>query len=808
MRTRILSILLSIITMDAFAQKVLDADTFKPIVGAKISQVDNNQIVATTDTSGAIVYTAKVQSNAKCNILKPSYKTYIYVYESNASKAIIYMNSDVVSLESVIIKATRENPNPTNTQYSVSEIKNYNTGRDIPMILSQTPNAVATSDAGNGIGYTGLRIRGADPTRTNITLNGVPLNDAESQTVFFVNMPDFASSLQSIQIQRGLGSSTNGAGAFGSTINMQTNEAQENASTSLNIGAGYIIPESKQYQQYPGNRTSALSNVMINTGNTNNGYITARLSYIKSDGYVLRSQSDLQSYYLSAVKKINKTLFKLIHFAGKEKTGQAWNGIPEEILYSTKGFAYNPNRIYNEFTYPNQTDNYMQSHSQLHLNHEFNKRNVFNIALHYTRGKGYYEEYKKDRSLADYQIVVDSSLHITTTDLIRRRWLDNHFLGMVFSHIYTNSKFQFITGGGANTYIGKHLGEVIWARYSGNTEINHPYYNGNSNKTDINIYEKIDYQLNNKVKIWGDFQCRNIIYKTSGVNDNSGVLLPYNANKNYLFFNPKAGAEYKTNKRGIYYIYLGLGNREPVRDDLINATKKSEPKPERLYNLELSHAIKLNKLLLQTNIYGMYYTNQLINDGSVNDVGAYNRINVPKSYRAGIEFSSIYTFSKKLDWTLSVAVSRNKIINFNEYIDSYDSNYNYVGNGIYKTYKNVDLAFSPNAVGSSIFKYTINKNARLIYITKYIASQYLDNTQSDERKLKSYFLNDLQFIYSFQTNNFGKINLNLLCNNIFNTKYENNGYTYGWMFGAQRVNNNFYYPSAGTNFLLKVTLDF
>ncbi|MBI3232773.1 MAG: TonB-dependent receptor plug domain-containing protein, partial [Bacteroidetes bacterium] len=354
-----------------YSQQVLDKETSIPISGVKIMQGESSEAINYTDTFGGFAIKQKWNKETVICFQKEQYEPLCIKLEEISKSAYIYMSKSQVNLEGVVVKAIRQNVNPTNTNYSLNEIKQLNNIRDIPMMLSLTPNAVSTSDAGNGVGYTGLRIRGVDPTRTNITINGIPLNDAESQGVYFVNMPDFASNLASIQIQRGLGNSTNGAGAFGSTINMQTNEAQEKASSSFSLGGGYILPEKVPYVQYSGSRTSALSNVLVNTGNINNWYVTGRLSYIKSDGYVDRSQSQLQSYYLSMVKKYKKSLIKILNFSGKEKTGQAWNGIPEEILFSNHSLSYQPNRIYNVFTYPNQTDNYNQSHYQIHFNHEF-----------------------------------------------------------------------------------------------------------------------------------------------------------------------------------------------------------------------------------------------------------------------------------------------------------------------------------------------------------------------------------------------------------------------------------------------------
>ncbi|MBI3232753.1 MAG: TonB-dependent receptor [Bacteroidetes bacterium] len=392
--------------------------------------------------------------------------------------------------------------------------------------------------------------------------------------------------------------------------------------------------------------------------------------------------------------------------------------------------------------------------------------------------------------------------------MIRRRWLDNQFYGMIFSHIYTHGKWKMVTGGGVNQYKGKHLGEVIWARYSGSSEINHPYYSGVSDKVDMNIYEKINYDVNSKVQVWVDLQARSITYKTNGTNDYSGYIIPYQVSKSYLFFNPKIGMTYHSSSAGVYNFYAGIGNREPVRDDMINSSQRSEPKSEKLYDVELSHAIRFGAVNLQSNVYMMYYQNQLINDGSINDVGAYNRINVPQSYRAGIEVSILYQISKQFNWNFNIGLSQNKILNFKEYIDSYDSAWNYLGNSLNKEYKSVDIAFSPNVVASSILTYKISNNFKIAWIGKYVSSQFLDNTGSEARRIKPYQVNDLQLTYSIKTKFIGLIQVNLLCNNVMNLKYENNGYTYSSVYAKTRIDYNSFYPSAGTNFMLKVTCDF
>lgn len=785
------------------AQKVADYDSGLPLSGVKISDKSGEKI-GTTDTSGGCLFFSGKAPKSILIFSLPGYET--LALSGLGHQMLVYLKPEQVSLDGVMIRATRSVSTPTSVQLNAPEIKALNTGRDIPFILGLTPGAVTTSDAGNGIGYTGLRIRGTDPTRTNYTINGVPLNDAENQGVFFVNMPDFASSLASVQVQRGLGSSTNGAGAFGSTINMQTSDVREKAGASINFGGGYIIPESRGYQAYQGQRTTSLANIMVHTGNLNNWYFSGRLSYIKSDGYVLRSQSDLQSYYTSAVRKYKNTMVKLLNFGGKEKTGQAWGGIPAETMSRISGQT--PSRIYNMFDYPNQTDNYMQNHLQLHVSHRFGKGNDLQVAFHYTRGKGFYEEYKTGQSPDFYQLQLDTALSVSSTDLIRRRWLDNHFYGAIFSHIFEKNRWKFITGGGYNIYDGKHLGEVIWARFAGRSEINHPYYKGSSRKSDFNIYEKITWDAGGGFKVWADLQGRFIKYHSDGNNDYSGIMIPYVIHTQYQFFNPKAGLEWHSGKWGVFNVYVGQGHREPVREDLVNAGVKKKPVSEQLTDIELSHDFRSKDFRFQTTLYFMNYKNQLVTDGSINDVGAYNRINVPESYRSGAEFSVFLRLHSHVQWNFNVALSKNRIRNFAEYIDTYDTAGNYLANQLNRTLSSTPISYSPDLVASSVITWSMCKNANLSFVSKYVSRQFLDNTGSELRSINPYQVHDLQLAWKFIDQPTQKLNLFVLCNNVFNAKFNNNGYAFSSLTGNARTDYVYYFPSALTNFLVKLNLDF
>ncbi len=717
-------------------------------------------------------------------------KKNIILFLSLMANSAFAQTDTAQSLDEVNVNATRAKANPSNTLLNKKEIDANNTGRDLPYLLNRTPSTVITSDAGNGFGYTGIRIRGVDATRINVTINGVPINDAESHGMYWVDMPDFASGTGNIQVQRGVGSSTNGNAAFGASINLKTLDQSNKAYTNFATSFGYILPEKSGYVAAKNSRTSQKYTINFGSGKINNWTVDGRLSLINSDGYVLRSKADLKSYYLQATYNKNNTLFKLIHFAGKEITGQAWNGVPEYIL---KGDANNkPNRIYNEFDYKNQTDNYQQNYYQAFYTKKLSTF-ILNTALFFTKGFGYYEEYKAAAPLALYGITKDT----THSDLIRRRWLDNNYYGAT-----ANAQFKHLTLGLlVSQYAGKNYGEVIWARNAGNSEINQKYYDGKSTKNEASVFAKYYNKINEKLNYFVDIQYRYIDYKLKGNDDNYGTLVDYNHHLKYSFFNPKAGLNYEVSKKNKLNIYYGISNREPVRGDIIIASNKSVPKPEMMQDVEIGWNYHTDKLTVNTNLYYMYYKNQLVNDGSVNDVGAYNRINVPVSYRAGIELEANYQLSKLFTIYGNVTFSQNKIKNYNEYLDYWDSGANLLN----KTYKSVDIALSPAVTGYAQLRYTPTKDLQFGISTKYISRQYLDNTQNKLQSIEASTVVDLQVNYTIRTKMFKQIDISFLANNITNTTYTTNGYSYyTYIQGGQRQFDNRYYPNALTNFLLQL----
>jgi iron complex outermembrane receptor protein len=715
-----------------------------------------------------------------------------------------------VAISEIVVSATRNNPKSAmvQTYLDKKQIAEQNLGQDLPYLLNQQTSVVTTSDAGTGVGYTGIRIRGSDATRVNVTINGIPVNDAESQGAYWVDLPDIASSIDNIQVQRGVGTSTNGAGAFGGSLNIQT--------TKLNP---------KAYGEY--NASYGSFNTFKNTVNVGSGLIDekfavdARLSKITSDGFIDRGKSDLQSYYLSGGYFSKSTIVKFITFSGQEETYQAWNGIPEARLkgdvqgiedYISRNYLdaedadhlrNSNNRTYNQFTYENQVDHYKQDYYQLHYSHEFNSQWNSHVALFYTKGKGYYEEYKKGEAFSKYGLdeVVIGSTTITSTNLVRRRWLNNDFYGTTFSLNYdSHKKLSALIGGGWNRYDGQHFGEVIWAQYASNAVPHQRYYNDTANKTDINVFLKVNYLLFEKLNIFADIQERNIYYEFLGYNR---FLENVHQAASLNFINPKIGVNYDITGKANVYASYSIGQKEPSRDDYTQSTPDSRPKPEKLQDIEVGYKHFTSKANWGLNLYYMDYKDQLIVTGKVNDVGAYVHTNVPTSLRQGIEAEFGIQPIKQFSWNVNATLSKNKIRNFREFVDNYDTYEQEL-----REYKTSDIAFSPSIIGGSTITVEAFKNFKISFISKYVGEQFLDNTSAADKKLDAFFVNDVRINYTIKTKFIKEIGFILSVNNVFNEQYESNGYTYGYIAGGQRTTENFYYPQAGINFMGGISLKF
>jgi len=671
----------------------------------------------------------------------------------------------IETLDEVLIKAIRVDAiSPvTHSNLTKKEIAKRNLGQDIPVLMNFMPNVVITTDAGAGVGYTSIRVRGSDATRVNVTINGIPYNDAESMGTYWVDLPDFASSVESLQLQRGVGTSINGAGAFGASLNLLTDAVSEEASAEI----------SNSFGSY-GTRKHTLK---FSTGKLNKHFeIAGRLSKIKSDGYVDRAFSDLTSYFLQASYVDDNTLIKALVFGGFEETYQAWYGLTADELKE--------NRRQNPYTYDNEVDHYNQDHYQLLWNQRLNDNWSTNIAVHYTYGRGYYEQYKADRDFADYGFtpILIGGETIDVTDIIQRKWLDNDFYGTTFSLNYNNNlDFNLTFGGAWNKYEGDHFGEVIWAQYASDSEIRERFYDNYGNKTDFNLFTKAKYNVNDKLSVFGDIQIRKVNYEAIGDFDI--------VDDSFSFFNPKAGITYILNDNNNLYLSYARANREPNRTDYENGN----PRPETLNDFELGWRVKNEKISVNSNLYYMKYKDQLVLTGALDLVGSPIRANIGNSYRFGLEVDAKIKLSNKFSVQPSIAFSSNKNKDF---ITTDESS------GAILALGDTNIAFSPNVVVGNILNYSPTENLQFSLLSKYVGEQYMANIDNENSKLDSYFVSDLNFNYTIKPNKLIKIiEFSALINNFFNKKYASNGVDYGYGYV-------YYFPQATRNFLIGATLKF
>ena len=669
------------------------------------------------------------------------------------------------------------------TNLTKKEIERNNLGQDLPFLLNQTPSIVINSDAGNGVGYTGMRIRGSDGTRINLTLNGIPYNDAESQGTFLVNLPDFSSSANSIQIQRGVGTSTNGAGAFGASINLSTNEVNNEFNAELNNSYGSFNTWKNTFK---------VSSGLIGKHFT----IDGRLSNITSDGYIDRAKSDLKSYYFSTAYIDAKSSIRLNIFSGKEKTYQAWNGVSESDLKNNRTFnaagQEQPGK-----PYENETDNYTQTHYQLFFNHQFNPYWKANVTLFLTKGAGYYEQYKAGAKLLDYGVpnYVDAAFNtIKKTDLIRRLWLDNDFYGTTFSVQHQKNNTQFTAGGGWNNYEGRHFGNIIWAKVTDAVPVNFKWYNLTATKKDFSLFTKWTEQWGAHWQSYADIQVRSIQYNMNGFRNNPTL----NVNNSYTFINPKAGITY-SNKNWQAYLSYAIAGKEPNRDDF-EAGVANQPKAETLYDTELGFEKKSTKFTYGANLYYMKYNNQLVLTGKINDVGAYTRSNIPNSYRLGIELTGKIKVNEWVNASANAAFSQNKVMDFTEYIDDFVN-----GGQVINQYKKTTISFSPAVVAGYSINFIPVKNAEISLVGKQVSRQYLDNTSQKSRSLDGYYVQDIRLSYLLEKKFFKATNIIMQLNNVLNKKYEPNGYTYSYLAGGL-VTENYYFPMAQFNMMVGINV--
>jgi iron complex outermembrane recepter protein len=694
----------------------------------------------------------------------------------------------------IAIRAQSKTP-ATFSMLDAKEIKESNLGTDLSYILQSTPSVNVTSDAGTGIGYTGISIRGSDLSRINVTLNGIPLNDAETQGVWFVDLPDLASSTENIQVQRGVGTSTNGPGAFGATINIQTSTLNQDPYAELNASGGSF--------------NTLKSTFRFGTGLIKNKFeVDGRASFLTSDGYIDRASGRLKSFNISGGYFGKKTTIKFNVLSGMEKTYQAWEGVPKDSLATNR--TYNPAGEYKDkegtiLYYNNQTDNYQQDHYQVMFSQKIGKSFNLNSAFAFTKGRGYYESYKPDEALSSYgleNVSVGDSI-ITNTDLINRKLLDNDYYCITVSGNYQkNEKLKVSIGGVWSQYYGKHYGKIIWAHYASNGDIDRNWYYSTGLKKDFNIFLKCNYEVIKRMNLYGDLQYRYVYHNIQGTLDN---LNPINQIHKFNFFNPKAGVYFEISNKQSAYFSFGVANREPNRNNYEVADKDHMPTSERMFDYELGYNLKFSNFHASINLYYMNYKDQLVLTGQINNVGEAIMVNVPKSYRMGIEITTRAILRKWINWNLTATLSRNRIKSFTEYVDTYDSNYTFTGQEKHNLGE-TNLSFSPSVLLTNVFTFHPVEKLSLSFTSKYVGDQNIDNTSSSGRMLHSYFVNGVSAGYTMKTKLFKEIGFQFALNNLFSYKYESNAWVYPYYYKGQEYIDNGYFPQALINFLVGISI--
>jgi iron complex outermembrane receptor protein len=750
----------------------------------------------TTDDAGAFTFSRVPNGSVRLRAALIGHQPIDTVFamdgERTTALRMVTLTHYIREAEVTALRAGDRGPFATST-VARERLEKINTVVDLPVLLEQEPSVVTTTDAGTGIGYTGLRIRGSDATRINVTVNGVPINDAESQAVFWVNMPDLASSAEDIEVQRGVGTSTNGPGAFGASINLRTNTVQPNAFGEVSAFGGSF--NTQRYTARFGTGPLPLH------GDKGQRFsLDGRLSSITSDGYIDRATSDLKSYFLQGAWVGATRSLRFITFSGKEVTYQAWNGVPREVV--------DTNRTYNEYTYDDQVDDYRQTHYQLLFDQRIGPDATLNITAFRVLGDGYFEQYREDDDMAFYGIdpAVINGDTVTTTDLVRRRWLDNTLDGVNAAFERRIGPHRWVVGGSYSVYRGDHFGEVIWARYSGALDKDAHYYANDSRKTDANAYAKLNYVLAPRLDLFGDVQVRNVKHNFLGYDSD---LRNVTQEVDFTFFNPKAGVQYKVADGRKAYASVAIANREPNRDDLTETSPESRPTPEHLTDLELGYEHRTARLVAGVNGYYMDYRDQLVLTGELNDVGYALRTNVPSSYRAGVELTLAAQLSRRLVWRANTTVSRNRVRDYTEYLDDYDN-----GGQQAVVVGESELSFSPSVIAGSELGYRFwdnaaKGNAELTLVTKYVGEQYLDNTASADRALDAYLANDVRVNVSFLgVKGLKRIDLNLTVRNLFSELYESNGWVYSYVYEGRRNDLVNVFPQAPLNVLGGVMLRF
>lgn len=783
--------------------KVIDKENHDILIGAHISLNELN-LITVTDENGDFRFENIKKGTYTLEATYLGFKTYSTdIKVTKDTKINIAMIMSSLMEDEVIVTASRvgEKTPLTYSEISSEELKRSNQGADLPFLLQNTPSVVVTSDAGAGVGYTGMRIRGSDLTRINVTLNGIPVNDAESNLVYFVDLPDLASSVDNIQIQRGVGNSSNGAAAFGASINIKTDEQTTEPFARLSSTFGSF--------------NTLKNTINFSSGRNNNGFnFNGRISKINSDGYIDRAYSDLFSYQLSASWSDENDFFKFMIMNGKEETYQAWNGTPKDSLatnptFNPSGMMYDKNGNFIGY-YENEIDKYDQSYYQLHYAHSFSQNMTLTASAFLTTGKGYYENYKNDKSFSSYGLpsFLISDTVIESVNLIQQKWLDNKYYGFNIAMNHKVGRFDLNYGGSWNRYDGDHFGIINWAEYG--VPLNYRWYENTGNKQYYNVFISANYELNRHLNLFAEMQYRHINYSIEGIHDDLNDVTQQHL---FNFWNPKGGIFYSINDNNSAYFSVAYSNREPNRDIYTDADEiqRERVTHEKLIDYELGYSHRNRKMALNANLFYMDYKDQLVMTGEINNVGNTIMTNVDKSYRLGLEGSAAFQFNRYFALGFNFALSQNKILNYVDYVDNYDADWNYLGqieNNIGTDaachVPTTDISFSPNIIGGLNFKVTPINHLDIVFQEKYVGRQYIDNTSTLSRSLDPYFVSNVNINYEWKQTLFKDLNFNLSVNNIFNSKYCSNAWVYKAIVGGEEYIEDGYFSQAGINFMLSV----
>ena len=775
--------------------KVIDKENHDILIGAHVSLKELN-LITVTDENGDFIFENIDKGTYTLEATYLGFKNYSSdIKVVNNTKIKIAMSIDSMMEDEIIVTSSRvgEKTPLTYSEISSEELKRSNQGADLPFLLQNTPSVVVTSDAGAGVGYTSMRVRGSDLTRINVTLNGIPVNDAESNLVYFVDLPDLASSVDNIQIQRGVGNSSNGAAAFGASINIKTDEQTTEPFARLSSTFGSF--------------NTLKNTINFSSGRNDNGFnFNGRISKINSDGYIDRAYSDLFSYQLSASWSDENDFIKFMIMNGKEETYQAWNGTPKDSLatnptFNPSGMMYDKDGNFIGY-YENEIDKYDQSYYQIHYAHSFSQNMTLTASAFLTTGKGYYENYKNDKSFSSYGLpfFVIGDTVIESVNLIQQKWLDNKYYGFNIAMNHKVRRFDLNYGGSWNRYDGDHFGIINWAEYG--VPLNYRWYENTGNKQYYNTFISANYELNKHLNLFAEMQYRHINYSIEGIHDDLNDVTQHHL---FNFWNPKGGIFYSINDNNSAYFSVAYSNREPNRDIYTDADEiqRERVTHEKLIDYELGYSYRNRKMALNANIFYMDYKDQLVMTGEINNVGNTIMTNVDKSYRLGLEGSAAFQFNRYFALDFNFALSQNKILNYVDYVDNYDADWNYLGQ-IEDNLGATDISFSPNIIGGLNFKVTPINHLDIVFQEKYVGRQYIDNTSTLSRSLDPYFVSNVNINYEWKQTLFRDLNFNLSVNNIFNSKYCSNAWVYKAIVGGEEYIEDGYFSQAGINFMFSV----